>query len=123
METWLQVSLKVTHEAVEAVAELLREVGARNGVEIEDPLLLNELREHATWELCDIPAQENTEVVTVTAYYPENQELQQRLEAIENGMQEIEARLGKCRFGPPCSGRLAKRTGPISGSNSSTPNG
>ena len=99
METWLQVSLKVTHEAVEAVAELLREVGARNGVEIEDPLLLNELREHATWELCDIPAQENTEVVTVTAYYPENQELQQRLEAIENGMQEIEARLGKCRFG------------------------
>ena len=91
METWLQVSLKVTHEAVEAVAELLREVGARNGVEIEDPLLLNELREHATWELGDIPAQENTEVVTVTAYYPENQELQQRLEAIENGMQEKSA--------------------------------
>ena len=69
METWLQVSLKVTHEAVEAVAELLREVGARNGVEIEDPLLLNELREHATWELCDIPAQENKEVVPVMSRF------------------------------------------------------
>ncbi len=55
MESWLQVSIKVTHEAVEAVADLLRDAGARNGVEIEDPLLLNQLRESATWELCDIP--------------------------------------------------------------------
>lgn len=123
METWLQVSLKVTHEAVEAVAELLREVGARNGVEIEDPLLLNELREHATWELCDIPAQENTEVVTVTAYYPENQELQQRLRPLKTVCRKLKLGWASAGLGPPCSGRLAKRTGPISGSNSSTPNG
>ena len=44
MESWLQVSIKVTHEAVEAVADLLREVVSLNGVEIEDPLLLNQLR-------------------------------------------------------------------------------
>ncbi|MDD6569944.1 MAG: 50S ribosomal protein L11 methyltransferase, partial [Acidaminococcus sp.] len=92
MESWLQVSIKVTHEAVEAVADLLRDVGARNGVEIEDPLLLNQLRESATWELCDIPHQENTEVVTVSAYYPENEELQPRLDKIEEGLKTIESR-------------------------------
>ena len=27
MESWLQVSIKVTHEAVEAVADLLRDAG------------------------------------------------------------------------------------------------
>ncbi|MCH3951341.1 MAG: 50S ribosomal protein L11 methyltransferase [Acidaminococcus sp.] len=100
MDKWLQVSVKVTHEAVEAVAELLRDTGARNGVEIEDPLLLNQLRESATWELCDIPAQTNTEVVTVTAYYPKNDVLTKRLDTIEAGLKTIEQRIGKFRFGP-----------------------
>lgn len=109
MESWLQVSIKVTHEAVDAVAELLRDVGARNGVEIEDPLLLNQLRESATWELCDIPHQENTEVVTVTAYYPENQELQQRLDAIEAGLKNIEAIFGPCRFGPTLFRQISEK--------------
>lgn len=109
MESWLQVSIKVTHETVDAVAELLRDVGARNGVEIEDPLLLNQLRESATWELCDIPHQENTEVVTVTAYYPENQELQQRLEAIEAGMKKIEDIFGPCKFGPTLFRQISEK--------------
>ena len=43
-DQWLQVSIRTTHEATEAVADLLREAGARNGVEIEDPLLLEQLR-------------------------------------------------------------------------------
>lgn len=109
MESWLQVSIKVTHEAVDAVAELLRDVGARNGVEIEDPLLLNQLRESATWELCDIPHQENTEVVTVTAYYPENQELQQHLDAIEAGMKKIEDIFGPCKFGPTLFRQISEK--------------
>lgn len=100
MEKWLAVSVKVNHDAVEAVADLLREAGARNGVEIEDPQLLNDLRKSATWELCDIPEQENPEVVTVTAYYPENGELQSRLDYIEQGLQTIEKRIGPFRFGP-----------------------
>lgn len=109
MESWLQVSIKVTHEAVEAVADLLREVGARNGVEIEDPLLLNQLRESATWELCDIPHQENTEVVTVSAYYPENDQLQEKLDAIEQGLQTIEERIGKFRFGPTLFRQISEK--------------
>ena len=109
MESWLQVSIKVTHEAVEAVADLLREAGARNGVEIEDPLLLNQLRESATWELCDIPHQENTEVVTVSAYYPENDQLQEKLDAIEEGLQVIEGRIGKFRFGPTLFRKISEK--------------
>jgi ribosomal protein L11 methyltransferase len=100
MDSWLQVSIKVTHAAVEAVADLLREVGARNGVEIEDPLLIKELQESSTWELCDLPVQENTEVVTVTAYYPEDEELSSRLDAIESGLKVIEGRIGRFRFAP-----------------------
>lgn len=35
--------------------------------------MINTLRNSGTWELCDIPEQENTEVVTITAYYPEDE--------------------------------------------------
>ena len=99
-DQWLQVSIRTTHEATEAVADLLREAGARNGVEIEDPLLLEQLRKSATWELCDIPPQTDVEVVTVTAYYPKNEMLSARLDRIEEGLKAIEGRIGPFRFGP-----------------------
>jgi ribosomal protein L11 methyltransferase len=101
MEEWLEVSVKVTHEAVEAVAELLRETGARNGVLIEDPVLLEELREHTEWELCPPkPSDEDLQVVTVSAFYPEDEELQPRLARIDRGLALIEERIGAFRFGP-----------------------
>ena len=101
MDEWLEVSVKVTHEAVEAVAELLRETGARNGVLIEDPQLLEELREHTEWELCPPkPSDKELEVVTVSAFYPEDEELQPRLARIDAGLAAIESRIGAFRFGP-----------------------
>ncbi|XOQ52603.1 MAG: Ribosomal protein L11 methyltransferase [Succiniclasticum sp.] len=101
MEEWLEVSVKVTHEAVEAVAELLRETGARNGVLIEDPVLLEELREHTEWELCPPkPSDEELKVVTVSAFYPEDEELQPRLARIDEGLDLIGQRIGTFRFGP-----------------------
>ena len=77
----------------------MRAVGANNGVVIEDPVLINTLRNSGTWELCDIPEQENTEVVTITAYYPEDEELQPRLTQIDEDLINLETRIGKCRFG------------------------
>lgn len=65
----------------------------------EDPVLINTLRNSGTWELCDIPEQENTEVVTITAYYPEDEELQPRLTQIDEDLTNLETRIGKCRFG------------------------
>ena len=61
--------------------------------------MINTLRNSGTWELCDIPEQENTEVVTITAYYPEDEELQPRLTQIDEDLTNLETRIGKCRFG------------------------
>ena len=109
MDNWLEVSIKVTHEAVEAVAEMLREQGARNGVVIEDPVLINTLRNSGTWQLTDIPEQTNTEVVTVSAYYPEDRELQERLANIEKELGAIENRIGKFRFGPTLFRKISEK--------------
>lgn len=99
MSQWIEVSIQTTHEAAEATAEIMRSVGAGNGVVIEDPVLVNALRNSGNWELCAIPEQENTEVVTIKAYYPDDAQLQSRLAQIEIEMTEMEARVGKCRFG------------------------
>ena len=75
MEKWLEVSVKVKHEAEEATAEILREAGARNGVAIEDPVLYETVRRSLPFELCDpLPEGTDLSVVTITAYYPEDEE-------------------------------------------------
>lgn len=98
MNDWIEVNVAVTHEAVEAVSDILTEAGSK-GVAIEDPQLINELRSSGTWELCDIPEQQNTEVVTVSGYYADDDKLQPRLAQIEAALQEVEERIGKYRFG------------------------
>ncbi len=95
---WIEVNVAVTHEAVEAVADVLTNAGSK-GVAIEDPQLINDLRKSGTWELCDIPEQENTEVVTVSAYYTDDDKLTQRLAEIDAQLALIEERIGKYRFG------------------------
>ena len=98
MSNWIEVNVAVTHEAVEVVSEILTEAGSK-GVAIEDPQLINDLRNSGTWELCDIPEQQNTEVVTVSSYYADDEKLQNRLAEIEAGLAEVEERIGKYRFG------------------------
>ena len=95
---WIEVSVQTTHEGVEAVADILTSAGAQ-GVAIEDPQLINDLRNSGTWELCDIPEQMNTEVVTVSAYYADDENLKARLDGIEHELELVEERIGKCRFG------------------------
>ena len=98
MDNWIEVNVAVTHEAVEAVSEVLTEAGSK-GVAIEDPQLINDLRNSGTWELCDIPEQQNTEVVTVSGYYADDEKLQERLAQIEAELEAIEERIGQYRFG------------------------
>ncbi|MEG0797430.1 MAG: 50S ribosomal protein L11 methyltransferase [Acidaminococcaceae bacterium] len=95
---WIEVSIQTTHEATEAVADIFHSLGA-GGVVIEDPELLNNLRNSNTWELCGIPEQKNPEIVVVTAYFPDDDTLRQRLNTVESEMQAIEQRIGVCRFG------------------------
>ena len=98
MDNWIEVNVAVTHEAVEVVSEILTEAGSK-GVAIEDPQLINDLRNSGTWELCDIPEQQNTEVVTVSGYYADDEKLQERLAQIEAELEAIEERIGQYRFG------------------------
>lgn len=98
MNDWIEVNVAVTHEAVEAVSDILTEAGSK-GVAIEDPQLINELRASGTWELCDIPEQQNTEIVNVSGYYADDDKLEERLAQIEAALQEVEERIGKYRFG------------------------
>ena len=101
MDEWLEVSVKVNHAAVEATAEILREAGARNGVVINDPRLWEEVRSQCSWELCDpLPDNVDPEIVTVSAYYPEDEELAGRLQRIDQELALVETRIGKFRFGP-----------------------
>lgn len=95
---WIEVNVQVTHEAVEVVADILTAAGT-SGVAIEDPQLINNLRNSGTWELCDIPEQENTEIVTVSAYYADDEKLQERLKQIESELAAVEERIGSFRFG------------------------
>lgn len=95
---WIEVNVQVTHEAVEVVADILTAAGT-SGVAIEDPQLINNLRNSGTWELCDIPEQENTEIVTVSAYYADDEKLQDRLKQIESELAAVEERIGSFRFG------------------------
>ena len=53
---WTEVSLQTTHEQADTIADILYSAGAQ-GVAMEDPLLINQLRASGTWELCDIPEQ------------------------------------------------------------------
>ena len=105
---WVEVSIQTTHAATEAVADIFHSLGA-GGVVIEDPLLLNNLRDSGTWELCAIPEQENTEIVVVTAYFPDDSELHGRLSAVEEEMAAIEERIGFCRFGRTCFRTISEK--------------
>lgn len=101
METWLEVSIKVKHDTEEVTAEILRETGARNGVAIEDPVLYETVRRSLPFELCDpLPEETDFSVVTVTAYYPEDGELQERLQRIETELKAVEERVGSFRVWP-----------------------
>ncbi|MCQ2358907.1 MAG: 50S ribosomal protein L11 methyltransferase [Phascolarctobacterium sp.] len=108
MNNWIEVNVAVTHEAVEAVSDVLISAGTK-GVAIEDPQLINDLRNSGTWELTDIPEQMNTEIVTVSAYYPDDEELNGRLAFIDAGLMAIEERIGNYRFGNTRFRKLAEK--------------
>lgn len=105
---WVEVNVQVTHEAVEATADILTSAGA-TGVAIEDPQLINDLRNSGSWELCDIPEQENTEVVTVSAYYADDEKFNGRLAMIEQELMAVEGRIGKFRFGNTRFRRISEK--------------
>ena len=79
---WAEVSITTSHEATEFIAEIFHDLGA-SGVVIEDPELVNSYIRSGQWDYTDIPEAENTEVVTVKAYLPVDDELDEKLRSFE----------------------------------------
>ncbi|WP_110953320.1 50S ribosomal protein L11 methyltransferase [Anaerosinus massiliensis] len=85
---WAEIGIKTTHEATEIIAEIFHELGA-TGVVIEDPELVNEYRISGAWDYTDIPEAMDTEVVTVKAYLPVDEELDDKLRIFEKRVDEL----------------------------------
>jgi len=75
---WAEISIRTTHEATEAVADIFHGLGA-GGVVIEDPELINSYRRLGVWDYCGIPEAEDTGAVTVKAYLPMDGEFDGKL--------------------------------------------
>ncbi|BBB92778.1 MAG TPA: 50S ribosomal protein L11 methyltransferase [Methylomusa anaerophila] len=85
---WAEISIQTTHEATEAVANIFHELGA-SGVVIEDPELVNSYRCSGAWEYCDIPEVTETGVVTIKAYLPVDEYLDDKLRIFEERINRL----------------------------------
>ncbi len=69
---WSEISIHTTHEAVEAISNILHEAGA-GGVVIEDPFELTKERETTYGEIYQLnPDDYPEEGVIIKAYLPVN---------------------------------------------------
>lgn len=89
---WIEVQVKTTSEAVEVVSNILYEVGA-GGLAIEDPndieALANSKSEEA-WDFIDSSLFQNRfEGVIVKAYFPESENLVEKIEIIKQNIDLI----------------------------------
>jgi len=84
---WAEISIQTTQEATEAVANIFHDIGT-SGVVIEDPELINSYRHSGTWDYCGIP-EDDTGIVTVTAYLPVDNRLHKSLQLFEQRVNEL----------------------------------
>lgn len=85
---WAEISIQTSHEATEAVANIFHDLGA-SGVVIEDPELVNAYRRSGSWDYCDIPEELETEVVTIKAYLPVDDQLDDKLRIFEERVNRL----------------------------------
>lgn len=88
---WCEISIQTSHEAVELIAEIFRDLGA-SGVVIEDPELVNDYITSGKWDYTDIPIAKETEVVVEKAYLPVNGELEGRIQTLQQEINALESR-------------------------------
>ena len=88
---WCEISIQTSHEAVELIAEIFRDLGA-SGVVIEDPELVNDYITSGKWDYTDIPIANETEVVVEKAYLPVNGELEGRIQTLQQEIKALENR-------------------------------
>lgn len=90
---WAEISIQTTHEATDVVAEIYHDLGA-SGVVIEDPELLNDYIDAGMWDFSNMTRAVDTDAVTVKAYLPVDEDLDERLRLFETRIREFQAVTG-----------------------------
>lgn len=86
---WSEISIHTTHEAVEAISNILHEAGA-GGVVIEDPFDLTKERDTQFGEIYELnPDDYPEEGVVIKAYLPVNSFLGETVEAIKEAINNL----------------------------------
>ncbi|MCG0274762.1 MAG: 50S ribosomal protein L11 methyltransferase [Thermosediminibacteraceae bacterium] len=84
---WMEIKVKTSTEAIEAIANIFYEAGAA-GVVIEDPKdLLN--RDKDAWDYVEIPEGIDFEQAMVTGYLPESEKMNELLQEISRRISEL----------------------------------
>ena len=90
---WAEISIQTTHESTDVVAEIYHDLGA-SGVVIEDPELLNDYIDAGMWDFSNMTRAVDTDAVTVKAYLPVDEDLDERLRLFEARIREFQAVTG-----------------------------
>lgn len=85
---WHEVSIKTSHEAVDFLTVIFSDLGTA-GVSVDDPKLVNDYIDSGLWDYTDLPRSEETSVVTVKAYLPDDEELEGKLASFEKSFDEL----------------------------------
>jgi ribosomal protein L11 methyltransferase len=89
MMKWTEISIHTTHEAVEAISNILHEAGA-GGVVIEDPFELTKERDTSYGEIYQLnPDDYPEEGVIIKAYLPVNSFLGETIEEIKQAINNL----------------------------------
>ncbi|MHB8171741.1 MAG: 50S ribosomal protein L11 methyltransferase [Thermincolia bacterium] len=103
---WMEISVTVDRDGVEAVSNTFERIGS-GGVVIEDPLLVDEYINSNRWDYYELPSQpalaENK--VLVKGYLPEDRRLPERLEELREQLNNLQQ-----YYLPGCHAEIATST-------------
>lgn len=88
MSNWVEIKVKTTTEAIEAVSNIFYEAGVA-GVVIEDPKIYLRQKDQSEWDYLDIPEGLDFEVAQVTGYLPEDSSLAERTQVIKERINQL----------------------------------
>lgn len=85
---WVEIKVKTTTEAIEAVSNIFYEAGVA-GVVIEDPKIYLRPHDPDEWDYLDIPEGLDFEVAQVTGYLTEDSSLAERAQVIRDRISKL----------------------------------
>lgn len=85
---WIEIKVKTSTEAVEAVSNIFYEAGVA-GIVIEDPKSYLANNQEADWDYVDIPVNLDFDEVSITGYIVEDSSAAERVQEIQGRIKEL----------------------------------